>query len=86
MNRLKFWRIERGISQIELAAASGVPRHIIQLGETAVALPHERYQARLAETLGVPVKKLFPEVADRKSRKKKGKLSNFFRELEVDEI
>lgn len=53
MNRLKFWRLERGLSQVELAEASDTPRHVIQLCEQFIRIPSFEYQMAIAESLGV---------------------------------
>lgn len=58
MNTLKLIRIEKGFSQYELAMASGVPRYVIQLAETAIRLPSSEHQQALAEALGVDIAEL----------------------------
>lgn len=58
-SKLRVWRIERGLSQHELAAASGVSRYIIQLAESGIRLPQVDEIARLSEVLDVPASKLF---------------------------
>lgn len=60
MNKLRFWRLERELSQIELAAASGVGRWAIQLYEMGVRAPKEDEQVALSYALGVDQAKLFP--------------------------
>lgn len=60
MNRLQFWRYERKLSQIELAAEAVVPRHRIQLCEQGICLPKPDEQERLAAALGVTPEELFP--------------------------
>ena len=60
MNKLKFWRLERGLSQVELADVSGVPRHVVQLSEQGIRRPSADQQLALAEALGVALKDLFP--------------------------
>jgi len=60
MNALKLIRIEKGLSQYELALASGVPRYVIQLAETATRLPNVTQQAALADALGVKIEDLLP--------------------------
>ena len=53
MNRLKFWRRERGLSQLELAAGSNVPRYAIQLCEQGVGELSPVHLDALAVALGV---------------------------------
>ncbi len=62
MNKLKFLRQERGLSQFELAFASNVPRYVIQLAESATRLPNQEEQQKLAAALGVDEQILFPVV------------------------
>jgi transcriptional regulator with XRE-family HTH domain len=59
VNRLKLYRIERGLSQIELAEAANCPRHVIVLAENAIRIPEKKYQEALSEALGIPLGKLF---------------------------
>ena len=59
-NSVKFWRLERGLSQLELAQAVGLPRYKIQLHEqglTALA------QSELERVLAV----LSPRSGDTKA-------------------
>jgi transcriptional regulator with XRE-family HTH domain len=58
-NKLRFWRLERLISQVALASISGVPRHVIQLAESGLHLPTDDQRRRLAASLGVPAQDLF---------------------------
>lgn len=58
-NRLRFHRINAGLSQHELAEASGVHRCHIQLAEAAIRLPSIQHQKMLAECLDIPVEELF---------------------------
>lgn len=60
MNRLKFWRSERQLSQFELAAGANVPRFVVQLCEQGIRLPTQSQQQDIAATLGVPAHVLFP--------------------------
>ncbi len=60
MNKLRFWRLERGLSQHELAEASGMKRWAIQLFETSIRLPSKEEINALAEALGLRVEDLFP--------------------------
>jgi len=59
-NILRNKRTEAGLSQTELALASGVPRYAICLAENAIRLPDREQQALLAETLNVKISLLFP--------------------------
>ena len=65
MNKLKLWRLERGLSQMALADSSGVPRHVIQMHEIGLKIPNREHQAALAKTLGVKLSELFPQRATR---------------------
>ena len=58
MNTLKFWRIERGLSQLELAQASGVGRWAIQLAETGIRPLEPAERERLSNTLGIALRSL----------------------------
>lgn len=58
MNKLRFWRLERGLSQIELAEVSGIPRHEIQLTEQEKRVPSPEQIEALAIVLGVSKKQL----------------------------
>ncbi len=70
MNRLRFWRIERGLSQMELAALSAVPRYIIQVAEQGLRLPEKNHQEALASSLGVQMVDLFSVHTGRQRGKK----------------
>lgn len=64
MKNLKLIRLERGLSQYELALASEVPRYVIQMAETALKMPSSQQIERIANTLGVSpstLGKLAPE-------------------------
>jgi transcriptional regulator with XRE-family HTH domain len=65
MNRLRYWRQERGLTQIELAQAANVPRYAIQLAEESGLALHPDDVKALAETLGVTVEKLGVRMAVR---------------------
>ncbi len=58
---LKFWRIERQISQIALAIETGIPRHRIQLAEQTLLTLREHEIEKIASILGVS-KKLIQNV------------------------
>ena len=59
MIRLKLARLENRLSQLELAEASMVPRHVIQLAEQGIRLPDVDQQDRLANALGTKPDQLF---------------------------
>ncbi len=61
MNKLLYWRRERSLSQIELAAASEVPRYVIQLSEQGTRELNIDEVERLAIALGIPAKFLLKE-------------------------
>lgn len=69
MNKLKYWRQEKELSQVELAVASGVPRWTIQLVESAAKTPSENEQIALSEALGVNLNKLFPKLNQTKMKR-----------------
>lgn len=58
MNSIRFWRLERRLSQIELAEASGLTRWFIQLIESGIRRPNEQESSAIAEALGVTVNDL----------------------------
>jgi transcriptional regulator with XRE-family HTH domain len=53
MNRLRFWRQERGLSQIELSRATGIPRYRLQLAENGLGNLQPEEIEVIAKTLGV---------------------------------
>ena len=59
-NQLTLWRIERGLSQWELAGASGVPRWAVQLIECGHRLPSPGERTAIACALAVDENHLFP--------------------------
>lgn len=59
-NKLRTWRIEVGLSQNELAHATGVSRWVIHLCERGLRLPDANQQLSIAAALGVSVDELFP--------------------------
>lgn len=61
MNKLRLWRLDRGLSQLELAEASGVNRWLIQLFETGIRLPTTTEMVCLSEALGVSQDSIFPQ-------------------------
>jgi DNA-binding XRE family transcriptional regulator len=61
MNLLKFYRVESGLSQWELAKASGVPRWAIQLIEQGHRCPSSKERSALASTFAVSEDALFAE-------------------------
>ena len=70
MNKLKAWRLERGITQTALAEVSKVPRHVIQMAENGLSTPESQYQEALANSLGVSSAMLFPVAKDGKNETK----------------
>ena len=60
-NKLRFWRQERGISQFDLSAITGIPRYLIQLFELGVKYPEKTHQQNLASALGKTAKDIFPK-------------------------
>jgi hypothetical protein len=66
--KLKFWRFELGLSQVELSAVSGVPRHLISLHEQLGAPLGEEHKKRLASALGKQLKEIFPVSQDSQER------------------
>ena len=60
-NQITLWRIERGLSQWELASASGIPRWTLQLIERGHRAPSSVERETLARTLAVDEEKLFSE-------------------------
>lgn len=60
MNKLRYWRLERGLSQHELAEASGIRRWAVQLIEAGHRIPSSDELEQLSLALGVEVKRLLP--------------------------
>ena len=54
---LKYWRRQRGMSQLDLALAADVSSRHISFLETGRAQPGEEMVLRLAATLDVPLRK-----------------------------
>ncbi len=50
---IKFWRLERGLSQIELSKAAGVPRYRIQLAEQGLLSLEPEEVEILVDVLGI---------------------------------
>lgn len=59
MNRLKLLRIDRQLSQTELAAAARIPRYVVQLAEANLRQPSVDQQSAISEVLGVGAMELF---------------------------
>jgi transcriptional regulator with XRE-family HTH domain len=59
-NLIKLFRVEKRLSQHELAMASGVPRYVIQLAESTNRLPTKEQRSSLASALGTTEDELFP--------------------------
>jgi ribosome-binding protein aMBF1 (putative translation factor) len=64
MNKIRYWRQERMLSQHELAAASDIPRFLIQLFEVGARQPNPMQLRDLAEALGLDLAKLEPKRKD----------------------
>jgi DNA-binding XRE family transcriptional regulator len=62
LNKLRTWRLERGLAQVELADAAGVKRWCIHMAENGIRCPSQDEQAALSEALGVPQETLFPTI------------------------
>ena len=60
MNKLKLLRIERCLSQTDLAFASNVPRYVISLAESGIKMPCAQHARAIANTLGVGETEIFP--------------------------
>jgi len=60
MNKLRVFRLNAGLSQMELAAASNVVRWKIQLAESGLRSLTPEERDSLCEALGVPLETLFP--------------------------
>lgn len=65
MNLLKLHRFKAGLSQWELAMASGVPRWCIQLIESTYRSPSANERVALADALNIHVGRLFPKMRQR---------------------
>ena len=61
MNKAKLWRIERGLSQWELADATGIPRWKLQLFEGGHRLPTQDEINTFAAALNIDPRELFPK-------------------------
>ena len=55
MNRVRFWRLERGLSQMDLSHATQIPRYRIQLCEQGYIALECTELERIAEVLNVNV-------------------------------
>lgn len=64
MTILKQARIERGLTQVKLAAAAGMSVEALRLVENGKMRPFPAWRKRLAAALNVPEYELFPEAAD----------------------
>lgn len=53
MNKIKYWRIERQFTQIELALAAGLPRYKIQQFELGINSPNQDEISQLALAMGL---------------------------------
>lgn len=59
VNRLKEYRVQRDLTQAQLAAAVGVSRKTINTIENSVFVPSTIIALKLARALGVSVEDLF---------------------------
>ena len=64
MIALKYWRLERQFSQIELALAAGLPRYKIQQFELGIRSPDENELIALAMAMGLKESDLAPNAQD----------------------
>jgi transcriptional regulator with XRE-family HTH domain len=62
--RIAMLRVERGLTQRELAKQMRLACSTIGMWETGDKVPSPSNRARLAETLGVPIRDLMPEWID----------------------
>lgn len=60
MSKLRFYRLELGLSQIELSEATGIARWVIQLMEVGVRCPNECEVQAITAALGIDAHRLFP--------------------------
>lgn len=58
---LKYERIIRGVTQMELTRKTGLCNSMISAIERGRYVPSETHKQTLAEALGVSIKKLFPK-------------------------
>jgi DNA-binding XRE family transcriptional regulator len=63
MNKVKLWRIERGLSQWDLAAAASIPRWAIQLIEGGHRNPTNTERCSLSKILNVEQEALFQNLS-----------------------
>lgn len=68
MNHIRFWRTERRISQNELAAASGVPRWVIQVAEQIGSNISQIHKQKISSILGCGIEEIFPLENENKNR------------------
>lgn len=60
MNKMKFYRQELGLSQIELGLAANISRYVVTLCEQGVRAPTEEEKAKISNALGKSSKEVFP--------------------------
>lgn len=58
MNAIKYWRLERQMSQVELNLATGIPRYKIQQFELGICRPNEDELTTISLELGIAKEKL----------------------------
>ncbi len=64
MNKLKYLRIEKGMTQFELAKLSNISQTDICRIENGDIRPYPGWRQRLAQGLGVSENEIFPEEAN----------------------
>ncbi len=62
MNKVRYWRNERALSQVELAAATSLPRWTIQLIELDIHQPTPKEREVISAALGINVASIFGEM------------------------
>lgn len=65
-NKLRIYRLEAGLSQIDLAHAAEVPRFVVQMAENSLKEPDPLHRAALAKALGMSESTIFPKTKKRK--------------------
>lgn len=64
--RLRYWRQERGLSQIDLGLQAKVPRHHIQLHERGLVVLQPEEVERIASVLGLAITESIAVIAEEK--------------------
>ena len=60
ITKFKLERISRAIKQVDLARQTGIPGVYLSKYESGRHIPSKEDQRKIAEALGVSVKKIFP--------------------------